>query len=232
VTDLGFPSFLTHDSTTGTAATSFHKAVADDHRPRGPRYPRITGAGLPVDWWGDDPDAWDRVLLDDVALPGICEVDAAEVERKVDSTSPTGSDGGTVRDKGYGLAKFKVKVRIWTREQFQFWVRLGPLLDPRRRGRERQPTRIEHPELLLIGITQAYITGVTSLKASQPRGSREATISFIEYAPATAPARSVTRTAATTAGGGGATAFETGITNGKAAANEPETTPADDNADP
>jgi len=215
----------------GNIISAQNRAVLDravrDHRRRPPRAPHLPyGAGLPVAWWGDDPDAWDTVLLDGVSLPGVCRVDAA-LERKVDSTSPPGSDGGTVRDKGYGLAKFKVTVTLWTREHLAFWVRLGPLLDPRRRGRERRPTRIEHPALAGINITQAYLTGVTALRPAHPKGSMEATLSFIEFAPATAPARSVTKTATATPP---ADAFA--LPSAKSAAGAPATTPADDNAGP
>ena len=68
-------------------------------------------------FWEDSPAQWDTVVLQGVNLPGIATVDGM-LGRKLDVLSPPGSDGATIRDKGYEPAKIVITLRLWAREQF------------------------------------------------------------------------------------------------------------------
>jgi hypothetical protein len=136
---------------------------------------------MTVPYWGDDPDAWDYVVLGDFVLPGSQTV-TASLGRKLDTRSGAGSDGASIVDKGYQPAKVEITVRLWDRSGLTEWEQVSPLLVARRR--QRRALQIKHPSLHLLGVHWVYLEELSALKQTSP-GLWEATIKCIEYAPPT-----------------------------------------------
>jgi hypothetical protein len=133
------------------------------------RPPLLGSAARPLatnPFWTDVPAVWEQVLLGGYQLPGLAVV-TGDVTRKVDSVSAPGSDGASLRDKGYEAAKIKIVLRMWTREQFDLWETLLPILNPRRHPARREALAIYSASLAEAEIDRVYITGMSLLGPSQ-----------------------------------------------------------------
>lgn len=172
-------------------------ATALDNRPhptnaqRRPRRPEAPPTITPH--WNAEPGLWERPTLDGIVLPGRPKIEGLKVRRKIDKRSAAGSDGGTLRDRGYELASFQIKLTLWTETHLQVWEELLPRINPRRRLADRTPLAIYTPECAQLGIDRVYVESVSGLLESSIPGAREATIELIEFRPASPTQQSVTR---------------------------------------
>lgn len=161
-----------------------------------------------VPWWGDDPDAWGSLVLDETLVLGLAVVDVS-LGRKIESKSAAGSDGATVRDKGYEAARLTITLSLWEREHFVSLQGLLVRINPRSRLTARVPLSISHPACALLGVTAVYVERVGGLKPSGEAGMWSMEIHCVEFAPPTPARRNVTRVPAASpdAGLDQATAF-------------------------
>lgn len=159
-----------------------------------------------VPFWGDDPDAWGSLVLDETLVLGLAVVDVS-IGRKIESKSPAGSDGATVRDKGYEPGRVTITLSLWEREHFVSFQGLLPRINPRSRPNARAPISISHPACALLGISEVYVERVGGLKPSGEAGLWTTEIHCVEFAPPTAARRNVTRVPAASPDAGLQTAF-------------------------
>jgi hypothetical protein len=137
--------------------------------------------------WIDDPDAWDRVQIGDIFLPGICTVLGLETGIDVDIKKTKGKDGATSEDNGIDPAEFDIEVHLVDADDWRAWLLVFPKINPRRPGAARQPQEIMHPEPNSLGISQITITKVRAAPPS-PRGGKKYVIHVQEFFPAPKPA--------------------------------------------
>lgn len=116
-------------------------------------FPTWSGAGGPAD------DAWNTVVLGDVALPGTCSVKGLDCGLKNEHRRKRGQDGATSRDLGVEPSKFTIEV-ILTEDDWPAWLVAFPKINPRTVGRLRQPVEITHPDVNLFGIQQVRIVKI------------------------------------------------------------------------
>lgn len=126
---------------------------------------------------------WDTALLGGRRVPGVVTV-TAKTARKIDVKTSPGTDGATITDQGYEPAKPVIEVLTWTGEQ---WIDLQALLDyvaPKPgKGFKKPPPALSlvHPGANAIGVSQVYVTSVSTNDAASPLGARKTTIECIQY---------------------------------------------------
>lgn len=170
------------------------------------------------------PGLWDSFLLAGVLFLGLVKV-SGELGVDLDVRKHAGRDGGTIRDKGFKLAKFKIVLRIWDEETWTSFDGLLPAIDPRRQVGRRTPVDVDHVALAQRGVYRVYIEAI-SLPDAKDDGTIEVTIDALEFHPPSGAG--VARTARATPDiGANRTAF-TGLEAPPPGATPPSTTTAID----
>jgi hypothetical protein len=131
-----------------------------------------------IPFWSSDPKTWDTIVLAGAKIPAIVKCKGKK-SRKLDVKSPPGSDGATVTDKGYEPAKIDVTLRMHTEEQWIQWQRVSPLVDPKKKGKDRTALTVEHPALAEAGIAKVFIESRGILEVSGGIGTIE--LGFVEW---------------------------------------------------
>lgn len=141
---------------------------------------------------------WDVAIIGEDTWPGVPTV-TCTVARSVDVQKSDGSDGATLKDKGYEPAKVTVVFRFWTAAQWGEAQRLLPKIHPRTKGGIRTPVDFLHPATLMVGVRQVYITEIS---APETDGQGVVTLSMqaVEWFPAPKPAKSNVKKAKSSGG--------------------------------
>lgn len=171
------------------------------------------------------PDLWDALGIAGVLFLGIVKVSGEPIGVDLDVRKHAGADGGTIRDKGFKLAKVKITLRIWDEETWVSFDGLLPAIDPRRQAGRRTPVDIDHPSLAQRGVWKVYVESI-GLPDVKDDGSVEVAINALEFHPPSGA--NVARTARASASpdiGANRTAF-TGLEQAPPSATPPSTTGA------
>lgn len=153
-------------------------------------------------WWTSDPESWDRVVLGGVELPGVCSVEDLKVAGRWDIKEAPGTDGAIETYKGYTPAAMRVRVRMWTEQQWDLWQ--AALLKFRPRPGKESPGAFDiiHPATAAWGISAVIVTDIAGPSPGDPAGVIEFVLECREYfAP---PKKNTTGTASSSKGGPGA----------------------------
>lgn len=100
----------------------------------GPEGDEITvgrsGAADPerVPFWSTSPEAWDTVIIEKQALPGLCRIDGEGFEQRVNKTKVRGRHGSSHRYVGKGNVDFTVDVLMWTQKHLETFARIVTLI--------------------------------------------------------------------------------------------------------
>jgi len=146
----------------------------------------VRGLGLGLNFsrstpfWGDDPDAWDQVVIANVGLPGLAEVEG-DVELRVDLKEAPGNKGARHTLLGWKPAEVNITLRIWTAAQWSLWLTLAKQLRPNTgRGGSNNPAPVEiyHPALEALDIRKVTIVKLGFPKPVGGPGTGERTISL------------------------------------------------------
>jgi len=150
---------------------------------------------MTLPWVGDSDLLWDVLILGGEVWPGLPDV-TSTTSRAIDAQKKAGDDGGALVDQGYEPAKVKITIRVWLREQWEELQRLLATVHPRRKGGVRTPLDIWHPETLLKGVRQVYITtiGEASPGRGADHGMLTITLEAIEWFAAPKKAKSKAQT--------------------------------------
>jgi hypothetical protein len=141
------------------------------------------------------PDA-DYIVLDGEVSPGRAVIEGAARVRTYDIQKAPGASGAVIRYTGEGLARFKVRIDLWTKAHFAEWESFAAVL--------KKPPRfalpIRHPVLSLppLSITTVVVADVSQFRPDE-NGLYSCTIDFVEYRevkPARATAKGAVPTAA------------------------------------
>lgn len=139
-----------------------------------------------VPHWGtqDGADWWDTVILGGEFLPGIWSAEA-DVDYDLDVKKVKGKDGANYTDNGRNPAKVKITGQITSKEEWDEWQRIIPVVFPRTKGTKRDPLEITHPEPNSKGVFSVYTEGFPAMKLD--KGIMAITVDAIEYDPAPKP---------------------------------------------
>lgn len=122
----------------------------------------------------------DFIKLAGQKSPGLAEVLGGASPRKWDERGGYGLSGSTLVFRGVGLAKFQVKVKLYTVEHWNAWRAWKPLVSKPPLGTRPKAQDIWHPLLEEIEVKAAVVEEV-----SQPEqtgdGEWTVTIKFIEF---------------------------------------------------
>jgi hypothetical protein len=94
-----------------------------------------------------NPEAYDTFKLAGVQSPGLCKISGAGSPRSWDEQKGKGNEGASISFNGLGLAKFKVRVFLWTTKHFDDWINFATILKPPVNGQPAKALDIEHPIL-------------------------------------------------------------------------------------
>jgi hypothetical protein len=133
-------------------------------------------------FWEDAED-WNTCNLGGFKLPGLVDV-TCTLGRKLDIKSPPGSDGGTITDKGYELAKIKIKCTMWLQEHKQELRFILKALHPRA-STLKKAFGISYPSTELLGIRSVYIQTITGPNIGKIPGTKEIEFTCVEWAKPT-----------------------------------------------
>lgn len=126
------------------------------------------------------PDVYDVFALAGQTSPGLCDIEGAGSPRKWDVRDGHGQSGATVAFTGNSLSKFKIKVRLYTPEEFAAWQTFRTLLDKAPDGTKPKSLDIYHPWLAELGIKSVVVEDVK--QCEQPKdGEFVYEIAFIQW---------------------------------------------------
>lgn len=126
------------------------------------------------------PNPYDVVKIDKELIPGRCEV-SAKAQRKKDTKSGAGTDGGTTTTTGYQPTEVSLSVSIWTPEQWAVWQPMMARLWPRVGKGQPQVHTIYHPDLAILGISQVVVLSLSTPENGSVKGERVFKLNLIEY---------------------------------------------------
>lgn len=130
---------------------------------------------------------WDRALVANIALPGICAVLDGLTEIGIDNKNPDGKDGSAITVKGYRPGPFVISCTVWTEEQWE--ILQGIIGRVWRRPEKRAKVAdvaiaVHHPALELYGIASAVLQGMTFPRDVPFDGAKTIHFKFLEnFAP-------------------------------------------------
>lgn len=127
---------------------------------------------------------WDTGTLGGRKLPGLVKVDGAEVSRKWDVKTAPGSDGATITDQGYEVAKPTITLLLWTPEHWTAWQDMLSALMPKPGKAAKKPPApvpVTHPALNSLGIDNLIILSIAAPKPASPHGAVEVVIKCVQW---------------------------------------------------
>jgi len=135
--------------------------------------------------WDPITDPVDYILLAGQKSPGLADVIGAGSPREWDIRKGHGISGANSVFTGLSLARFSVKLRLYTVQDWSDWHAWKPLVDklPTRRGGEGKDSGkldISHPFLQMCGIKAAGVEDVLQPEQTAD-GEWTIEIKFIEF---------------------------------------------------
>lgn len=145
---------------------------------------------MPTPFWQSADEAsasqWMLLQVGEVVVPGLTYVEG-NLTRDVQVKKAKGKDGATITDNGYQPASFSTVTQIWSDSQWDEYQRtVVPLLDPRKKGKERTAHRLSHPSLTVAGVREAYLVE-TQVPRPGEDGILYLTHKWLEYIPKPKP---------------------------------------------
>lgn len=122
----------------------------------------------------------DYILLSGQKSPGLATLEGASTPRKWDERAGYGLSGSVVVFTGLGLAKFTVKLRFYTPEDWLAWDQWKPLVAKPPQGRRPRALDIWHPHLEELGVKSVVVEDVTQPEQTGD-GEWTVTIKFIQW---------------------------------------------------
>lgn len=99
---------------------------------------------VPEGPWHAEPDLWNRVTINDVEAPGIATVEITR-DNKWDEKEAKGSHGATREYSGSKPAKVRVKIVVWTADDYAELVsKILPIVEPVKGKKKIDAIKIGH----------------------------------------------------------------------------------------
>lgn len=150
-------------------------------------------------FWIDDPQAWDTFYISGYPTPGIADVTAGDRARRIDVKKKPGVDGATVTVLGYDPCTVKLRLKLWTADQWAAWLFLKQKLLVQQQDQQSidpatgdivtvaspssapVPYDCRHPALASIGVTSLLLSKIMAPKFSGPGGYATIELEWIEF---------------------------------------------------
>jgi len=129
--------------------------------------------------------AWDYAMIGGEWLPGLCVV-KTNTKRDVQLKKAKDRSGQSLEDQGNLNATGTITMRIWTDPQWQEWLRIFPIIQPRREGGAKDPLEIIHPEPNGKGVKAIFIDEIPGYPPPE-KGILTITMRFVEWKPKPKP---------------------------------------------
>lgn len=130
--------------------------------------------------WDPITSPVDHIELAGKRSPGLCEVIGAGSPRKWDERRGYALSGATVVFRGIGLARFTVRLRFYTPEDWAAWYAWKPLVDKPPLGKRPSALDIWHPLLEAQAIKKVVVEDVGQPDQTED-GEWTVEIKFIEF---------------------------------------------------
>lgn len=152
--------------------------------------PPVESAALPIAWWAATEDAvdgysaeageWAAPVVGGETLPGEWRV-RVQLKPDIEVKKAKGQAGAAITDQGDNPTKVSLRGQLVTREDWERWQALVPVLFAKKSNSERKPLAISHPHTDAFGISVIY---VESLEAEDPENDiMPISIDAIEWTP-------------------------------------------------
>jgi hypothetical protein len=132
--------------------------------------------------WNDDWYQWDLCRLGPYLLPGLARVKPS-TGRKIDMTSPPGSDGGNLTDKGYEGGTIEIELTMWLKEHRDQIMQILPALEPKQKTKDKKPWDIAHASTAMRQIKSVYIRKIDGPVLGSIKGTKVITFHCVEWFP-------------------------------------------------
>lgn len=134
-------------------------------------------------FWLTNPDAWDRVKIAGLTLPGLAQVKPRK-GREVATDKVPGSDGATFTHIGYKPASVEITLVMWEAVHLEKFEQILPSLLPRK-GEVAKHVEVVHPKLSMLGIRYLYLFDIEGPDEGAIPETMEIKLSFSEFYPET-----------------------------------------------
>jgi hypothetical protein len=146
-------------------------------------------------------EVWDKATFNDLECPGLASVSISRAN-KWDTKKAQGSHGGERQFKGADLATVKIKVRLWTADDYvDFNENILPLLEP-------DPGK-QKPSGVSLGHAVAWARNLRAITVDSVSGPESDNAGFVEYDIDATEYREPDKTNATGKASGGSSLCET-----------------------
>lgn len=122
----------------------------------------------------------DHILLAGQASPGLAEIVGAGSPRKWEERAGYGLSGARNIFRGVGCAKFSVKLRLYSAQDWANWYAWKPLVDKPPLGSRAKALDIWHPYLEALDIKSVGVEDVSQPEQTD-NGEFTITIKFVEF---------------------------------------------------
>jgi hypothetical protein len=116
-------------------------------------------------------------------MPGIASLEDGQVSRKLDIKNAKGMDGATITHNGYEPGRLTFKLVMCRPIEWELYQQVLPLIAPKLGKPPSAPLRCEHPAAAAYGIDQVIVEKVTVPKKGSVFGTKEVTISLVQWLP-------------------------------------------------
>jgi hypothetical protein len=136
-------------------------------------------AGQPVPFWGDNPAAWERIVLDGYRVPGVAKVGGKAFEVKADKKKAPGESGASTTVLGRNPCEPEITVQLWTAKHLSDFCQVIASFLPKNRTALPYAVDVFHPALVMYRIRSIYIMS-SSYPEERTPGVYEVKLKFLE----------------------------------------------------
>ena len=104
-------------------------------------------------------NAWDTLYIEDVRIPGLCEIDG-KIGTKIDVQPVKGQKGAKTTNEGPDPATLSIKLRLATSDEVHELTDILDSLHPRKADQKAVPLRITYPSVNFLGVDRILIKEV------------------------------------------------------------------------
>lgn len=102
---------------------------------------------------------WNHPTVGGNVLPGAWSV-RVRARRDIEKKKQKGKDGAAITDQGDNPTEIELRGEIFTQEDWDSWQGMSDAFFAKKKGKERAPLAIVHPQTASKGITSVYLEEV------------------------------------------------------------------------
>lgn len=131
--------------------------------------------------WNPLKEPRDYAIVAGVRTPGLCDIVGASSPRKWEEIDGYGLSGARLKFKGIGLARFSMKLRLYTDQDWNDWDRFRVLMRKPPLGKRPLAKLIVHPQLAEVGVTAFVVEELMAPERTDDSGEWTIEIKCIEF---------------------------------------------------